>query len=170
MLLTKALEDGVLPLTLNGTFPPRIFLPSVGQSSLPIQSPMHPSLKVNYTSMSLNSLPYSSTPGCLSAFSSLGVFLPGDGFSSSSLTTLAPLARCHTHTTLAGTEYKTLHVIILPTFSVVTNHIPGINNVATNALSCPTQFPTWSSADLVSPELNPQTAYQINAEILLRLL
>ena len=175
-VLTEALEGGVLPLTLNGAFSKRILPLSVGQSSLSSLSAMNPFPKGNCTSTSLNSLPCSSTPGCLSASSSLRVRLPGDGFLSSLLTKLVPLAGCHMNSALAGTQYKTLHVF-MPPCSHLLQHRPFpsspiifLKNVAADALSCPTQFYTWSSADLVSPELKPLIAYQIPAELLLHLL
>ena len=105
-VLTEALEGGVLPLTLNGAFSKRILPLSVGQSSLSSLSAMNPFPKGNCTSTSLNSLPCSSTLGCLSASFSLGVLIPGDGFSSFSLITLTPLDRCHTNPALAGIQYK----------------------------------------------------------------
>ena len=67
--------------------------------------------------------------------------------------------------------YAALLIFTAPsTISVVTNHIPGIGNVAADDLFRPIQLPTWSSVDLVNPKLKPLTAYKIPADLLLQLL
>ena len=55
-------------------------------------------------------------------------------------------------------------------FVVTTAHIPGVDNVAADALSRPDQFPTWTSTAAISPELAQLTAYRIPAGLLSHLL
>ena len=55
-------------------------------------------------------------------------------------------------------------------FTVHTAHIAGIHNDATDALSHPAQFPTWSSASAKCPPLDQLTAYRIPVELLSHLL
>ena len=55
-------------------------------------------------------------------------------------------------------------------FTVSSDHIPGVDNDAADALSRPDQFPTWSSATKISPELTTLTAYRIPSELLSHLL
>ena len=56
------------------------------------------------------------------------------------------------------------------TFTVISAHLPGLDNVAADALSRPDQFPTWSSATKLCPELTTLTAYRIPSELLSHLL
>ena len=51
-------------------------------------------------------------------------------------------------------------------FTVITEHVTGVQNDAAEALSRPSQFTTWSSTRLVIPELSPLTAYRILVELL----
>ena len=47
------------------------------------------------------------------------------------------------------------------TFTVQSEHIAGVDNDAADALSRPVQFPTWSSANTLCPELKPLQAYRL---------
>jgi len=52
-----------------------------------------------------------------------------------------------------------LKFLALSIFTVITEHVLGVDNDNDDVLSRPSQFPTWSSASEVSPELNTLTVY-----------
>ena len=55
-------------------------------------------------------------------------------------------------------------------FRIQSSHIPGIDNVAADALSRYHQFPTWSSCSKAAPELRGLTRYLLPPELLSFLL
>ena len=56
------------------------------------------------------------------------------------------------------------------TFTVISAHLPIVDNVAADALSRPDQFLTWSAATKLCPELTTLTVYRIPSELLSHLL
>ena len=68
-------------------------------------------------------------------------------------------------------SYAALLTFTAPcSFFVVTDHIVVVFNIATDDLSCPIQYPRWSSVHLISPEIKSLTVNHISSELLLHLL
>ena len=166
---TRASGDGA-PLSIsNGESHPRTSPPLDGPSSRLSLSDSNLYRRENSTLTSSNSSPCSSTLGSLSGCFSPVTPPPGGWVlkfladNTSALGWMWHASRTRRPTIQNITRaYAALLTFSAPsTFTVQSEHIAGVDNDAADALSRPDQFPTWSSANTLCPELKPLQAYRL---------
>ena len=62
-----------------------------------------------------------------------------------------------------------LTFLAISIFTIITEHVPAVENDNADALSCPSQFPTWSLDSVVSLELILLMIFRVSVGLLLHL-